>query len=86
MKSRISAAAIVRSVRLTGGMVLMAYVTGHLTNLAFGLVSLDMLDRLRIPLMAPWQSLPCQILLYGAWPRIWPWVCSPSRSGAQSPP
>ena len=66
MRSRRSAAAIVRSVRLTGGMVLMAYVTGHLTNLAFGLVSLDMLDRLRIPLMAPWQSIPGQILHYGA--------------------
>jgi adenylate cyclase len=44
----------------------MAYVTGHLTNLAFGLISLDLLDRLRIQLMAPWQSIPGQILLYGA--------------------
>jgi adenylate cyclase len=66
MKNCRSAAAAVRSVRLVGGMVLMAYVTGHLTNLTFGLVSLDLLDRLRTPLMAPWQSVPGQVLLYGA--------------------
>ena len=66
MKNYRPTATSVRSVRLAGGMVLMAYVTGHLTNLAFGLVSLDLLDRLRIPLMAPWQSIPGQILLYGA--------------------
>ena len=66
MKNHRSTAAAIRSVRLAGGMVLMAYVTGHLTNVAFGLVSLDLLDQLRIPLMAPWQSIPGQILLYGA--------------------
>jgi adenylate cyclase len=66
MKNYRPTAASVRSVRLAGGMVLMAYVTGHLTNLAFGLVSLDLLDRLRTPLMAPWQSTPGQVLLYGA--------------------
>jgi adenylate cyclase len=66
MKNRRSAAVAIRSARLAGGMVLMAYVTGHLTNLAFGLVSLDLLDELRIPLMAPWQSIPGRILLYGA--------------------
>jgi adenylate cyclase len=66
MKNRRSTAAAVRSVRLAGGIVLMAYVTGHLTNLALGLVSLDLLDWMRIPLMAPWQSIPGQILLYGA--------------------
>ena len=53
MKNHRSTAAAIRSVRLAGGMVLMVYVTGHLTNLAFGLVSLDLLDQLRIPLMAP---------------------------------
>lgn len=61
-----SAAAAVRSVRLIGGMVLMCYVAGHLANLAFGLVSLDLLDRLRSPIMAPWQTVPGQVLLYGA--------------------
>src|SRR6516164_1326627 len=66
MRSRRSAAAIVRSIRLVGGMVLMAYVTGHLTTLAFGLVSLDLLDRIRIPVIAPWQTGPGQVLLYGA--------------------
>jgi adenylate cyclase len=66
VKIRRSAAAAVRSIRLVGGMVLMAYVTGHLTTLAFGLVSLDLLDRIRIPVIAPWQTGPGQVLLYGA--------------------
>jgi adenylate cyclase len=65
MRTR-SIAAVVRMMRLAGGLVLMSYVTGHLTNLAVGLVSLDLIDRVRIPLMAPWQSIPGQILLYGA--------------------
>jgi adenylate cyclase len=59
-------------------MVLMAYVTGHLTTLAFGLVSLDLLDRIRIPMMAPWQTGPGYVLLYGALashlvPASWRW-------------
>lgn len=66
MKTRRSTAAAVRSARLAGGMVLMAYATGHLTTLAFGLVSLDLLDRVRTPMMAPWQTAPGQVLLYGA--------------------
>jgi adenylate cyclase len=66
VKIRRSTAAAVRSIRLVGGTVLMAYVTGHLTTLAFGLVSLDLLDRMRIPMMAPWQTGPGQVLLYGA--------------------
>jgi hypothetical protein len=67
-------------------MVLMAYVTGHLTNLAFGLLSLDLLDRLRIPLMAPWQSIPGKSCSMAHWPRISAWVCSRSPSGVRSPP
>jgi hypothetical protein len=35
MKNYRPTATSVRSVRLAAGMVLMAYVTGHLTNLAF---------------------------------------------------
>jgi adenylate cyclase len=32
----------------------------------FGLVSLDLLDRMRIPMMAPWRTGLGQVLLYGA--------------------
>jgi adenylate cyclase len=66
VKIRRSAATAVRSIRVVGGTVLMAYVTGHLTTLAFGLVSLDLLDRIRIPMMAPWGTGPGQVVLYGA--------------------
>jgi hypothetical protein len=53
MKIRLPTAMAVRSIRLVGGIVLMAYVTGHLTTLVFGLVSLNLLDRLRVPMMSP---------------------------------
>lgn len=66
MELRRSAASWVRTLRLVGGLVLMAYVTGHLANLSFGLVSLDLLDLLRAPIMRPWQTLPGQVLLYSA--------------------
>ena len=66
MKIRGPTAVTVRSIRLVGGIVLMAYATGHLTTLALGLVSLDLLDGLRGSMMYPWQTLPGQVLLYGA--------------------
>jgi len=66
MKIRGPTAMTVRSIRLVGGIVLMTYVTGHLTTLGFGLVSLDLLDRLRVSMMSPWQTVPGQVLLYGA--------------------
>jgi len=52
--------------RLWSGYVLLAYVTTHLLNHALGFVSLRALEEGRAWLMYPWQSLPGQILLYGA--------------------
>src|SRR5258707_304141 len=45
-----------RRLRLVTGLVLMAFVSGHLANLALGLLSLDTIDAGEAYLMAPWQT------------------------------
>jgi adenylate cyclase len=60
------AAGFIVSIRLIGGMVLMLFVTCHLSNLALGLASLDLLEAWRPRVLAPWQSYPGLVLLYGA--------------------
>jgi adenylate cyclase len=60
------AAGVIVSLRLLGGMVLMLFVTCHLANLALGLVSLDLLEAWRPVVLAPWQTYPGLVLLYGA--------------------
>ena len=54
---------LVRKVRLVSGLVLMAFVIGHLGNLCIGLVSLDAMEHWRARLLAPWRSTPGMILL-----------------------
>lgn len=60
------AAGIVVSIRLIGGMILMLFVACHLSNLALGLVSLDLMEVWRPRVLAPWQTYPGLVLLYGA--------------------
>ena len=57
---------LVRSTRLVSGLVLMAFVTMHLANLALGLISLEVMEDWRWVLMAPWQEMPGKILLAGS--------------------
>src|SRR6185295_16807953 len=57
---------MVGRLRLWSGYVLLAYVTTHLLNHALGLVSLRVLEAGRIWFVFVWQSLPGQIVLYGA--------------------
>lgn len=52
-----------RKLRLITGIVLFLFVTGHLINLAFGLVSIDALDALRPWFMAPWTTTAGMALL-----------------------
>jgi adenylate cyclase len=60
------AAGIIVSIRLIGGMVLMLFITCHLSNLALGLVSLDLMEAWRPRVLAAWQTYPGLALLYGA--------------------
>ena len=54
---------MVRSLRLASGLVLMAFVAGHLANLAIGMHSLAAMEAWRAHLMDPWRSNRGQWLL-----------------------
>ena len=56
----------VRSVRLFTGLVLMAFVAGHLANLAIGIHSLAAMEAWRAHLMDPWRTSIGQWLLLGS--------------------
>ena len=49
--------------RLATGLVLMAFVLGHLFNIALGLVSLDAVEAWHPALIGPWQTKPGKLLL-----------------------
>lgn len=57
---------MLRTIRLTSGLVLLAYVGTHLLNHAWGLASIEALDIGRDIFIAVWRSWPGIILLYGA--------------------
>jgi adenylate cyclase len=57
---------MIRSLRLWSGLVMLAYVAMHLSNHAFGLVSLDAMDAVLTWVFWIWSSRPAQTLLYGA--------------------
>ena len=54
---------MLRSVRLASGLVLMAFVTMHMTNLMLGMHSLAAMENWRPWLMGPWRSTVGQALL-----------------------
>lgn len=47
---------MIRSLRLLSGLVLMAFVAGHLANLILGMHSLQAMEAARVHLMDPWRS------------------------------
>ncbi len=57
---------MVRKIRLTTGLVLFVFVTGHLLNHALGLVSLETMDEARFALQQVWRSLPGSAALYAS--------------------
>jgi adenylate cyclase len=61
-----SAPLALRATRLAAGLVLAAFVAGHLANLALGLHSLAAMEAARPWLMGPWRSAPGIALLAGA--------------------
>ena len=58
--------ALSRTARLVSGLVLLAFVTSHLVNLAIGLHSLDAMEAWRATLMGPWQTAVGETLLGAA--------------------
>ncbi len=51
-----SAALVIRTARLLSGLLLSAFVAGHLLSLAAGLISLDALSTAAFVLMGPWAN------------------------------
>ncbi len=56
---------MIRRLRLGSGVVMLAYVTMHLSNHAVGLVSLSAMERVLAFVLAVWSSPPAKALLYG---------------------
>jgi len=60
------AAPVIRRLRLASGLTLFAYVSTHLLNHAFGLISLDTLETARLVFLAVWRFPPVTVLLDAA--------------------
>jgi adenylate cyclase len=56
----------VRRLRLITGLVIAAFVVGHFTNHALGVVSVEAMNGMRAGLASWWRSLPGTVLLYGS--------------------
>jgi adenylate cyclase len=56
---------MIRRLRLVSGVVMLAYVTMHLSNHAVGLVSLAVMERALAFVLAVWSNPPAKALLYG---------------------
>lgn len=54
---------MVRNLRMLSGTVLFVFVTLHLLNMAFGLISIDAVETARTYLTAPWSVGPVFVLL-----------------------
>ncbi|MGH8692602.1 MAG: 2Fe-2S iron-sulfur cluster-binding protein, partial [Burkholderiales bacterium] len=57
---------VLPQVRLVSGLILMAFVTGHMANLMLGMHSLAAMESWRPWLMGPWRSAPGIALLASA--------------------
>ncbi len=57
---------LLRNIRLVSGLILLAFVVGHLVNLSIGLHSLAAMESWRAALIGPWQGTSGRMLLGGA--------------------
>jgi adenylate cyclase len=57
---------MIRQLRLSSGMVMLAYVTMHLLNHAVGLISLESMEDVLRYILRIWSNRPAQALLYGS--------------------
>jgi adenylate cyclase len=57
---------MIRQLRLSSGLVMLAYVTMHLSNHAIGLISLRAMNSVLGWVVWLWGNPPAQVLLYGA--------------------
>jgi adenylate cyclase len=57
---------MIRQLRLSSGLVMLAYVTMHLLNHAVGLISLQAMENVLWYIFRIWSNRPAQVLLYGS--------------------
>ena len=57
---------IVRTLRLTTGLILFSFATSHFLNHACGILRLPAMDAVRLVLLWPWRTAVGQTLLYGS--------------------
>jgi adenylate cyclase len=57
---------MIRQLRLSSGLVMLAYVTMHLLNHAVGLISLQAMEGVLWYIFRIWSNRPAQVLLYGS--------------------
>jgi adenylate cyclase len=57
---------MIRQLRLSSGLVMLAYVTMHLLNHAVGLISLQAMEDVLWYIFRVWSNRPAQALLYGS--------------------
>jgi len=57
---------MIGSLRLYSGLILFAYVLGHLFNHMAGIVSIEAMDALNRVMAWPWRTIPGTVLLVGA--------------------
>jgi adenylate cyclase len=57
---------MIRQLRLSSGLVMLAYVTMHLLNHAVGLISLQAMESVLRYVLRIWSNPPAQTLLYGS--------------------
>jgi len=57
---------LLRNIRLASGLILLAFVVGHLANLAIGLHSLAAMEAWRATLLGPWQGTTGRVFLGAA--------------------
>ena len=57
---------VIRRLRLTSGLVMLAYVTTHFVNHSLGLVSVQLMDRALQVIYQYWASPLGGVILYGA--------------------
>jgi adenylate cyclase len=57
---------VIRQLRLSTGIVMLAYVTMHLLNHAAGLISLEAMETVLSYVLLIWSNYPAQALLYGS--------------------
>jgi adenylate cyclase len=65
-RTKLTPAIILRAVRIWSGLFLLAFVTSHLTNLSFGLISIDAMDAARPYLSGVWTGPITGTLLFAS--------------------